>query len=269
MSWSEDNKELYSALKAFIQRFKDHAGPLHTFLSSQTVSDYLNAFKAEQRPQMRAGLVLLAGSLNQGIRSERLFNFLEGLVKKYGAELFALPAPQQADLQKDVASITHTKYWEIKDQVPGIIWSVGDFIRNNECNELIQQKSYSEVIQKFSTELFYMGAHSETKVKAKRVYNWLALPAPVGIGLHAEPKGELLEIFIGEQAHRFMCDFGPLKGRKRSFPNPEERIRYYKSFYHFLAPGFPQLIEHVFYFLDEAETQLFRDISDNESKPQT
>ncbi len=269
MSWSEDNKELYNALKAFIQRFQDRPGSLHTFLSSQTVSDYLDAFKPEQRPQMRAALVLLAGCLNQGIRSERLFNFLEGLVKKYGSDLFGLPAPQQADLQRDVTHITRTKYWEIKDQVPGIIWSVGDFIRKNDCKELIQQKSYDAVIQKFSTELFYMGAHSETKIKAKRAYNWLALPSPVGIGLHSETKGELLEIFIGEQAHRFMCDFGPLKGRKRSFPNPEERIRYYKSFYHFLVPGFPQLVEHVFYFLDETQTQLFRDISDNETKPHT
>ncbi|MGL1933371.1 MAG: hypothetical protein OCD01_00050 [Fibrobacterales bacterium] len=260
MSWSSNNRFIVKRLQDLIEEYRTIPNALNSFFETDTFKNYCSADQDKAIERHRAEVTLLAGCFNQGIKEVRLFAILKSLLETYSNKLFALPAPKQNVLIQIMHQNTKEIYWEIRDQAPGILWSVGELVRKQNIVDLIQVSDYNTVIEALSSSVFYMGAHSERKTKAKRLYSWLVLPYPVGIGLNTSVDPDRLEIAISENAHRFMRDFGPLKEKTRAFPNSDERMRYYRSFYSFLVPGFPQLMEHLFYNLHHTQfNQIFDD----------
>ncbi|MGL1900490.1 MAG: hypothetical protein OCC49_00040 [Fibrobacterales bacterium] len=253
MSWSSNNRLIVKRLKGLIEEYRSKPNALNIFFESKTFKKYCLVDQAKTIETHQAEITLLAGCLNQGIKEVRLFAILDKLLLHCSDKIFALPAPKQRSLIEIIQLNTQGIYWEIREQAPGIIWSVGEFVRKNNIVTLIESNDYNTVLEELSSSVFYMGAHSERKTKAKRLYNWFVLPHPVGIGLNAATNPDTLEIAISENAHRFMRDFGPLKDKTRAFPNSDERMRYFRSFYSFLVPGFPHLVEHLFYNLNHSK----------------
>jgi hypothetical protein len=218
LSWSLKHPKRYQDLKKLIDLSKKNEFLYFTWLKKQ--KDY--------RPWL-----VLSIALFQGIKWKNLVPFLESLQKEWHENLFALPEPSPHEISKILKSHSQLQYWDLQLKVPGIIWSVGAFVRK-------QQKSYNWCSESLA-EIFYMGQVDSFSWKQHYLWFWLYCIS------HNRQNSALLVPNIPIQ--EYMRRFGPLKWKQYS--ESIDRYKYFTRFCNYIQPESPESVLYALHFYED------------------
>lgn len=112
-------------------------------------------------------LVLLYSALFQEWQYVEIIRFLKVLLSNR-TQFWTLPMLYQSDIQSWLIQAKIPRFYPINSKVPGIIWSVSEFIRKNPMwfMELLGKGSHS----KFTENIFFFGKNSLHKPKLRRLH---------------------------------------------------------------------------------------------------
>lgn len=183
--------------------------------------------------------LLLACALCQGINIHELRFFLLELQKEH-ADIAALPAPGE-NLILNIISKCNLKNWSLKEQVPGIIWSVGRFVRarRNRLDLWAANKTYSE-IWKECNEIFYMGKTNPLRPKVLNFLFRLQFLLP-------NIKGEKAPLPSSNGAKRWLIQTKTYNAEE----TPKEKLKTINILYKELFPKKPLIACHALQFFAE------------------
>lgn len=192
-------------------------------------------------PESDRGLALLLCfcALYQGVSEARLMRLLAGLWREYGPEFLRFNKHPFGDLQARIDAEPGLDNWSIRKQAPGILRSAADFFRaHGRLLPWVQGVGNGEeCIRILSEEIFMMGKTSAFKSKP-RYFLWLLTQLPNSAPETFWGRQTLLPITPGHL--RFLREFGPLHGKKRSpWATPEEKLAYVNRFIRMLNPVAP------------------------------
>ena len=235
MTWVERNTAQIENIRTYIAGFQSQRpAPFAWFAGGAT-----SAFPLAVESDRGTGMLLCFCALYQGIPEAKLMRLLARLWEDYDTDFLRLNKLPFESLQTKIESHPGLDFWAIRQQAPGILRSACDFFYKH-GRLLPWARSVGdgeECVRILSEEIFLMGKTSLFKSKA-RFFLWLLTQLPdAGPETFWGPH-TLLPITPGHL--RFLREFGPLHGRKRSpWIKPEEKIAYVNRFFRMLAPQAP------------------------------
>jgi hypothetical protein len=235
LTWAERNRTHLDNIRSYLAGFQSQKPSVFRWFTGGEEPIIPLA------PESDRGIALLLcfSALYQGITEPRLMRLLAGLWREYGPEFLRLNKLPFEALQARIDAEPGLQNWSIRKQSPGILRSACDFFHAH-GRLLPWARSIGngeECVRILCDEIFMMGKTSAFKSKP-RYFLWLLTQLP-----GTEPEGfwgrnMLLPITPGHL--RFVREFGPLHGKKRSpWTTPEEKLDYVNRFFRLLAPGAP------------------------------
>tara|TARA_B110000483_G_C18196664_1_gene543300 strand:+ start:2354 stop:3043 length:690 start_codon:yes stop_codon:yes gene_type:complete len=155
MQWTENE------VKEWLTNVKPD---VHLLIKSGVISS--------QFDQESANYLLLACNLYQEWSWDEVIRFLD-VLKATQKEFWKLPVLFQNDIFTILRQAEIPKGYSLNQQVCGIFWSVGEFIRKSP--NWYSLLSSEEFVQAISQEIFYFGGHSTLKVKSRRLWQYMCL----------------------------------------------------------------------------------------------
>ncbi len=125
--------------------------------------------------------LLLRLALDQGAPAAWLEPLLSGLQQKWGAQLSALPAPREAELQELLRSRPGHEKWMLADRFVGIVLSWGEFLRRRGPLEGWLQGGLHLCLEQSSREILHFGRWSVERHKARMFLTLACAPTPTGL----------------------------------------------------------------------------------------
>ena len=170
--------------------------------------------KLEKGVNERIAWTLLGTALFQDVSYFEFETLLRALNAKFpGDKLWTLPVPKAQDIEECVESAFGCRTWSMFENVAGIFWSVGLFVRRHEnLQEWLKSRTPEEIWRDLG-EIYFMGKGNPRPKVCAAIYRLLA-PAPVGLGLdcaegasRAPVKWPPLPLTMG--ARRYLSILGP------------------------------------------------------------
>lgn len=197
-----DEPALFKATAEFVRLFARIDDPV------------LALAKLEKGANERIAWTLLGTALFQDVSYPEFKTLLLVLNEKFpGEKLWTLPVPKAQDIEACVESAFGCRTWSLFENVAGIFWSVGLFVRRHEnLTEWLKSRSPEELWRDLG-EIYFMGKGNPRPKVCAAIYRLLA-PAPVGLSLDcaegtacAPVKWPPLPLTMG--ARRYLSILGP------------------------------------------------------------
>ena len=204
--FTHDEPALFKAMAEFVRLFA-------------RVDDPVLAVSAREKTvEARIAWTLLGTALFQDVSYPEFVTLLLALNEKFpGEKLWTLPVPKAQEIEACVESAFGCRTWSMFENVAGIFWSVGLFVRRHQnLTEWLKSRTPEEIWRDLG-EIYFMGKGNPRPKVCAAIYRLLA-PAPVGLSLdsaaEAMPKTSLqpvkmplLPLTMG--ARRFLSILGP------------------------------------------------------------
>lgn len=197
-----DEPALFKATAEFVRLFARIDDPV------------LAVAKLEKGANERIAWTLLGTALFQDVSYPEFVTLLQALNEKFpGEKLWTLPVPKAQDIEACVESAFGCRTWSMFENVAGIFWSVGLFVRRHEnLAEWLKSRTPEELWRDLG-EIYFMGKGNPRPKVCAAIYRLLA-PAPVGLSLDcaegtacAPVKWPPLPLTMG--ARRYLSILGP------------------------------------------------------------
>ena len=181
-----DEPALFKATAEFVRLFARIDDPV------------LTVAKQEKGVNERIAWTLLGTSLFQDVSYPEFVMLLQALNEKFpGEKLWTLPVPKAQDIEACVESAFGCRTWSMFENVAGIFWSVGLFVRR-----------HPEEIWRDLGEIYFMGKGNPRPKVCAAIYRLLA-PAPVGLSLDCAPSPKWPPLPLTMGARRYLSILGP------------------------------------------------------------
>ena len=235
MTWVERNRTHLDNIRSYIAGFQSHRPTVFRWFAGGEEPIIPLAPESDRG----TALLLCFSALYQGVSEPRLMRLLAGLWREYGPEFLRLNKHPFEALQARIDSEPGLDNWSIRKQAPGILRSASDFFHAH--GRLLPWArglgNGEECVRILSEEIFMMGKTSAFKSKP-RYFLWLLTQLPDAQAATFWGRETLLPITPGHL--RFLREFGPLHGKKRSpWTTPEEKLAYVNRFFRLLSPEAP------------------------------
>ncbi|MBR4680970.1 MAG: hypothetical protein IKP03_07685, partial [Fibrobacter sp.] len=134
---------------------------------------------------------------------------LQALNEKFpGEKLWTLPVPKAQDIESCVESAFGCRTWSMFENVAGIFWSVGLFVRRHgNLQEWLKSRTPEEIWRDLG-EIYFMGKGNPRPKVCAAIYRLLA-PAPVGLSLDCAPSPKWPPLPLTMGARRYLSILGP------------------------------------------------------------
>lgn len=235
MTWVERNRPRLDDIRTYIAGFSAHRPSVFRWFEGGEEPIIPLAPGSDRG----TALLLCYCALYQNVSEARLMRLLAGLWREYGPDFLRLNKLPFEALRDRIDAEPGLDDWSIRTQAPGILRSAADFFRAH--GRLLpwvrSTGSGEECVRVLCEEIFMMGKTSAFKSKP-RYFLWLLTQLPDSSPEGFWGKETLLPITPGHL--RFIREFGPLHGRKRSpWVTPEEKLSYVNRFFRLLSPDAP------------------------------
>ncbi len=243
MDWYLANPAVAEATRLFLARAREWPDPLVAWSATLDNLD------------QRLAWTLLGSALHQGIALPALSKFLGALHSAIGADgLHSLPAPRESLIDEAMRRSLSKGEWELAPQVPGIIWSVGLFIRQRGeplSSWLARQSPRS--LWRDCGEIHYMGRSGATRPKVLAWIQRLRTRSPIGLGFSLLKEGGEPPVPITPGARRWMAWVGPYKASGYGEATPERKAALVQDVYSRLSPDDKGAASHGLSFYTEPD----------------
>lgn len=166
-----DEPALFKATAEFVRLFARIDDPV------------LAVAKLEKGVNERIAWTLLGTALFQDVSYPEFVGLLRALNEKFpGEKLWTLPVPKTQDIEDCVESAFGCRTWSLFENVAGIFWSVGLFVRRHEDLQGWLKSRTPEELWRDLGEIYFMGKGNPRPKVCAAIYRLLA-PAPVGLSL--------------------------------------------------------------------------------------
>ena len=192
-----DEPALFKATAEFVRLFARIDDPV------------LTVAKQEKGANERIAWTLLGTSLFQDVSYPEFVTLLQALNEKFpGEKLWTLPVPKAQDIESCVESAFGCRTWSMFENVAGIFWSVGLFVRRHgDLQEWLKSRTPEEIWRDLG-EIYFMGKGNPRPKVCAAIYRMLA-PAPVGLSLDCEPSPKMPPLPLTMGARRYLSILGP------------------------------------------------------------
>lgn len=241
MDWFLSKPALVASTQAFILRANQWPDPLVEWCVSFNKTTSQGAW------------LLLASALYQGLPFHALIRLLNVLHHSIGDNgLVQLPATPEATLVHCVQTAGITGDWELMAQFPGIVWSVGAFVRRRKLpfDQWLVQTAPRD-IWRACGEIHYMGKNSPIRPKVMAFLFRLFSPSPAGLGLTSLLQGKAPPLPVTMGARRWMAWVGPYSEFQYESASPSQKVSIFQEVYHQLNPAEPWRACHGLQFFTE------------------
>lgn len=163
----------------------------------------------EKTVEARIAWTLLGTALFQDVSYPEFVTLLQALNEKFpGEKLWTLPVPKAQDIESCVESAFGCRTWSMFENVAGIFWSVGLFVRRHgNLQEWLKSRTPEEIWRDLG-EIYFMGKGNPRPKVCAAIYRLLA-PAPVGLSLDCAPSPKWPPLPLTMGARRYLSILGP------------------------------------------------------------
>lgn len=192
-----DEPALFKATAEFVRLFARIDDPV------------LAVAKLEKGVNERIAWTLLGTALFQDVSYPEFVGLLRALNEKFpGEKLWTLPVPKAQDIESCVESAFGCRTWSLFENVAGIFWSVGLFVRRHEDLQGWLKSRTPEELWRDLGEIYFMGKGNSRPKVCAAIYRLLA-PAPVGLSLDCAPSPKWPPMPLTMGARRYLSILGP------------------------------------------------------------
>lgn len=184
-------------------------------LLEKTPDPVVSVAACEKEADVRVAWTLLGTALFQEIGYGDFERLMEALQKRFPREkLWTLPVPKVAEIEETVEAALKSRRWALFDNVAGIFWSVGLFVRRHLTSQanlqLWLQKSTPQELWRDLGEIYFMGRGNPRPKACAAIYR-LTAPFPVGLGIACAPSAQKPSLPLTMGARRYLSILGPGK----------------------------------------------------------
>ena len=192
-----DEPALFKATAEFVRLFVRIEDPV------------LTVAKQEKGANERIAWTLLGTALFQDVSYPEFVTLLQALNEKFPSEkLWTLPVPKAQDIEACVESAFGCRTWSMFENVAGIFWSVGLFVRRHgNLQEWLKSRTPEEIWRDLG-EIYFMGKGNPRPKVCAAIYRLLA-PAPVGLSLDCAPSPKWPPLPLTMGTRRYLSILGP------------------------------------------------------------
>ncbi|MCF0222652.1 MAG: hypothetical protein HUK20_00130 [Fibrobacter sp.] len=238
--------ELFKASRDFILSFAEVPDPV-VFISSKAKTLH-----------SKISWTLLGSALFQDIHYENMVRLLCALYKAYPEErLWTIPVPKEEELLEVTDQVMPGISWNLRESLPGIFWSVGNFVRHHHSDLVLWvSERNAEEIWRDLGEIYFMGK-GKSRPKAIATIYRLTEKAPRGLGIALKPSHKKTPLPLSMGMRRYMSILGPGKYVKFSELDAEEKQKVAHQMYEELTPENPAIAAHGLQFFLEKKSMEF------------
>lgn len=228
---------VFEASRKFMQLFGQVPDPV-VFVADKAIS--LTA---------KMAWVILGSALFQDRAYPEIVSLLCNLYKKFPDEkLWTLPVPKAQEIEDVVEATFCSRHWSLFENVAGIFWSVGLFVRRHECNLEAWAKSRTpEEIWRDLGEVYFMGK-GNPRPKACATFYRLISPSPLGLGVACKVEKKMLPLPLTMGSRRYLAFLGPAKEENFSEMNADRKQVLANDLFCTLSPEQPYRAAHSLQF---------------------
>lgn len=192
-----DEPALFKATAEFVRLFARIDDPV------------LMVARQEKGANERIAWTLLGTALFQDASYSEFVTLLQALNEKFpGEKLWTLPVPKAQNIEACVESAFGCRTWSMFENVAGIFWSVGLFVRRHgNLREWLKSRTPEELWRDLG-EIYFMGKGNPRPKVCAAIYRLLA-PAPVGLSLDCAPSPKWPPLPLTMGARRYLSILGP------------------------------------------------------------
>jgi len=152
-------------------------------LLARTPDPVLAVAAKENDVDARIAWTLLGTALFQDVSYPEFESLMRALNQEFPSEkLWELPVPKAKEIESCVESAFGSCSWSMFENVSGIFWSVGHFVRRHgSLLEWLKSRTPEEIWRDLG-EIYFMGKGNPRPKACAAIYRMLA-PVPVGLGL--------------------------------------------------------------------------------------
>ncbi|MDY6386515.1 MAG: hypothetical protein SPL21_03475 [Fibrobacter sp.] len=163
----------------------------------------------EKTIEARIAWTLFGTALFQDVSYPEFVTLLRTLNEKFpGEKLWTLPVPKAQDIEDCVETAFGCRSWSMFENVAGIFWSVGLFVRRHlDLRGWLKSRTPEEIWRDLG-EIYFMGKGNPRPKVCAAIYRLLA-PAPVGLGLDCAPSPKRPPLPLTMGARRYLSILGP------------------------------------------------------------
>lgn len=192
-----DEPALFKATAEFVRLFARIDDPV------------LAVARQEKGANERIAWTLLGTALFQDVSYPEFVELLRALNEKFpGEKLWTLPVPKAQDIESCVESAFGCRTWSLFENVAGIFWSVGLFVRRHEDLQGWLKSRTPEELWRDLGEIYFMGKGNPRPKVCAAIYRLLA-PAPVGLSLDCAPSPKWPPLPLTMGTRRYLSILGP------------------------------------------------------------
>lgn len=249
----------------FLRKNPERIQATHDFCAFfQSKGDPLSTVLAEIAPREdQLGWAIAGEALHQSLSLGQLADLIAAFAQEFPqGRLWALPALKVAEVQRIMAARPWLRGWPLDVHAPGILNSVGHWVRNHggTPEAALRNKSTAELWKDLG-EIYYMGKGSATRPKALSLIWRLQADSPVGLGfpLRARPlaSGNPWPMPVSPGARRWLKYLGPNPQKWMEGRSEAEKLRYFQRMYGALWQSRPDLVAHgLSFFLEPGGSDL-------------
>ncbi|MCQ2064162.1 MAG: hypothetical protein MJY99_12585 [Fibrobacter sp.] len=240
-----DEPALFAATQRFVQIMRSVPDPI--------------VFVARKAKNATAQIAwtLLGTALFQDRLYSDILRLMDALYKRFPDEkLWELPVPKAKEIEDVVEGVFESRNWTVFENVAGIFWSVGLFVRHHPDLELWVRERTPEEMWRDLGEIYFMGKSSVRPKACAAIYRLLT-PAPVGLGFSCRDNLRMPPIPLTMGLRRFLAILGPAKESSFSELEPATKQKLANEYCSALSPDAPYLAAHALQFFLEEGTEDF------------
>ncbi|MCQ2097149.1 MAG: hypothetical protein MJY87_04295 [Fibrobacter sp.] len=254
---------LFKATQDFVQSFAEVPDPI-IYISSKARS-----------LQAKIAWTILGSAIFQDIEYTDVMRMLVALYKSFPEDkLWTLPVPKEEEILAVADQVLQGKSWSLKEHLPGIFWSVGNFVRHHQTDGLTTGKTdrssaandaglelwatsrTAEEIWRDLGEVYFMGK-SKPRPKAVATIYRFTEESPRGLGIALKPSRGKAPIPLSMGMRRYLSILGPGKYVKFSEFTAEEKQKAGFQLLLELSPANPMTAAHGLQFFLEKGSREF------------
>lgn len=240
-----DEPSLFKASKAFVALLYKCADPV-VYVACKMPD------KIEQ-----IAWTLLGTTLFQDRSYPDILRLLAKLYERFpGDKLWTLPVPKASEIEDVVERTFNSRNWSVFENVAGIFWSVGLFVRRHPDLVAWARERTPEEMWRDLGEIYFMGRSNPRPKACAAVYRLIS-PAPLGLGLAYRDDFKIPPLPLTMGARRFLAILGPAKDGRFSELEPHEKQKLANDYFVALSPENPYFAAHSLQFFLENGTDGF------------
>ncbi len=243
MRWEKEHQDVMQATQKFVRLFDSVPDPV------------VDIAKNAETEEARIAWCLLGCALFQEISFPAFHRVFGALFESYPEDrLWTFPLPEEKELLQISRRALGKVSWNLWEQVPGIFWSVGAFVRHHRpLADWITSRDVKGIWRDLG-EIHFMGKRAY-RPKAIQAISRLTSSAPWGFGFRTAPSETKCPEPFTMGCRRWIGFVGPGKMLRYSEMEESKKQKLAASLYSTLAKGNEKQASHgLQFFLEEGST---------------